>query len=269
MQSTMKGSSVNSRRTVIIGAAVLLALLAFLGNVMYLKNAKESAYGKAKLVSAFVVAKDIPKGTQGDLAIAQAFVRAGEIPQEYHPAAAVTNLNDIRNKVAITDLYQGQIVVGGQFVDESVAQVTFAQRIAVDRTAVTVSVDSVHGVAGLLMPGDLVDVMAISSDENGGGSTVMYQNVKILAIGAKAAPQAGESSTSSSSKTATQTTADSGLITFEVPLAAAQRIALMSSGAGGYSIYLALVPPNNKAVEPIPAPVDLGNVLKNLPGTPY
>ena len=59
------------------------------------------------------------------------------------------------------NLVPGQVVVDGMFVDQATAFVTFSERIPVDQVAVTVSVDQVHGVAGLLVPGDKVNLMVV------------------------------------------------------------------------------------------------------------
>ncbi len=259
----------NSRRTLIIVAALILAALAFLGNVLYLKGAQDRANKNAQTVQVSVVKKAIPKGLTGDQALSQEYIRAGEIPLEFRPGSAITDPNDIKNKVAITDLSPGQVLVDGQFVNPNVAQVTFAQRVPAGQVALSVSVDQVHGVAGLLVPGDKVNILVSTTDpadEKKKGLTVMYQNVNILAIGATAAPQVGDTT---QTKSSTSAAGDSGLITFAVPLDAAQRIALAASGAdSGSSIYLTLVPPDNTAADK-PAPVTVQNVFDNLPLTPY
>lgn len=259
----------NSRRTVIIAAALILAALAFFGNVYYLNGAQQRAYHNAKLVDVYVVKKAIPKGLDGASAISQDYIQLGVIPQQYRPGSAIAkgNINDIKSKVAINALSPGQIVVDGQFVDASVAQVTFAQRVPPGQVAITVSVDQVHGVAGLLMPGDKVDVFVLGKQSGGNGAPtgqIMYQNVNILAIGTNAAPQAGDTNTTKAQSTA----ADNGLITFAVPLDAADRIALVTSGGGTDSIYLALVPPDNQPETNLPNYTG-DNVLNNLPPTPY
>lgn len=258
-----------SRRTLMVAVAVVLAVAAFVGVVLYANNVRQSAYGDAKLVKVFVVKQAIPKGLAGEQAISQGFVRESQIPQEFKPGSAIARLDDVRNKVALTDLSIGQVVVTGQFVDPNVAQVTFAQRIDPGKVAVTVSVDQIHGVAGLLLPGDKVNMMAIYAEAPGSEQkqiSTMYQNVDILAIGTKAAPQAGDTAT----EDAATATGDSGLITFEVPLEAAERIALAASGGpdGTYVLYLALVPPDNTPVE-APVTINAGNILSINGATPY
>ena len=107
------------------------------------------------------------------------------------------------------------------------------------QVAVTVSVDQVRGVAGLIVPGDKVDLMGLFTPANSTDplqqfAHFFYQNVNVIAIGAVAAPTAGN--------TAPATNPGGGLYTFAVPPDAAERIVLASSKN---SLYLALVPPDN------------------------
>lgn len=260
----------NSRRTVIIAAALILAALAFAGNVMYLKGAQKRAYNNAQLVKVFVVKKEIPKGLTGDMAIQQNYVGSSEIPQQFYPGTAIKDIKDIENKVAINALPVGAIVLNGQFVPASVAQVTTAQQVEAGNVAITISVDQVHGVAGLLMPGDKVNMIVVAQDKDDAEkqfARVLYQNVKILAIGTKTAPQVGDTTAS----TAKSTTADagSGLITFTVPIDAAQRIALATAGgSGNSSVYLTLVPPDTEPVGNL-SEINSDTIFDNIPLTPY
>ena len=227
------------RRTVILIVAVVVAAVAAFATYAWLDGVQERANKDAKLVRVFKVAKDIEKGTSGEQAIQAEAVSSDEAPQEFRPATALTDINLIRGRVAVTRLTAGQIVVDGMFVDPREAQVTAAERIDAGRVAVTVSVDQVQGVAGLLVPGDKVNIMTANPQ---GGQQLLYQNVEILFIGSTAAPQAGE--------TQEVVVTASNLITFSVPPAAAQRIIQATKGPG---IYLMLVPPDNQPVRVPPA----------------
>ena len=234
-----------SRRTLILIVGVVIAALAALATWRYLDTADERAYDDAKLVKVFRVAKDIPKGTAGENALAEDMIESASIPQEFRPGTALTSdsINSIRGKVALTNLSAGQVVVDGMFVDPRVATVSFAERIPAGQVAITISVDQVKGVAGLLVPGDKVNMMIVEGDE----ARFLYQNVNILAIGATAAPEAGE--------TQAVTNPGSGLLTLAVPPEAAERIAFAASR----NLYLTLVPPDNQPVS-VP-PVNEGNLL--------
>jgi Flp pilus assembly protein CpaB len=144
------------------------------------------------------------------------------------------------------------------FVDPAVAQVTAAQRIPAGRVTVTISVDSVSGVGGNLLPNDKVNLLVADSTGSEPAERVLYQNVEILFIGTQAAPQPGET------QAATAPPVSNGLITFSVPPEAASRIVFAAQQRGG--IYLSLVPPDNK---PVPIPPVTGANLFSVPLTPY
>lgn len=257
-------------------AAIVLAALAFFGVIAFANSARQNAYKNAQLVKVFKVEKTIPKGLAADQAISQGYIKDSQIPQEYKPGTAVVRTDEIKNKVALYEMSPGTVLVSGQFVDPNVAQVTTAQQVKTGQVAVTISVDQVHGVAGLLMPGDKVNIMSVGGADKTKQAATMYQNVEVMAIGSKTAPQAGASSSSTSGSSDAsgsggnaQAAGDAGLITFSVPLEAAQRIALGASGGGDGSqtLYLALVPPDN---QPVSVPrVTNGNYIDNVPLTPY
>ena len=265
-----------SRRTVILIAAVLIGAIAAYALYNYVNGVEDRAYDNAKRVQVFVVKQPIAKGTPGDQAVGDKLVQAGQIPQEFRPATAITDTAVLDGKVALTNLVPGQVVVDGMFVDQATAFVTFSERIPVDQVAVTVSVDQVHGVAGLLVPGDKVNLMVVMDAATaalaGGqpgqpakpaaeGSTdsnltvrYLYQNVEVLAIGQTAAADVGA--------TEAPTNPGSGLITFNVPPDAAQRIAL-----AGTQLYMTLAPKDFQPVD-LP-PVDFSTLFQPGVLTPY
>jgi pilus assembly protein CpaB len=228
---------VGNRRTVIVIAAVLIALVAGVATYSYLSTVQERANDDAKLVKVYKVSKDIPKGFPGDQAISEDYVKSDEIPEKFRPVTAVANLDLLKGKVALTNLAANQVLVDGQFVDPRVEQITFSQRIPAGQVAITLSFDQVKGVANLLVPGDKVNM--IVTDPKDGSKRFLFQNVNILAIGSTAAPQPGETQA---------VLPGGGLITFAVPPVAAEKLALV----GGGDVYLTLVPPDNQPVQ-IPA----------------
>lgn len=218
--------------------AVLVAAVAAFANYAYLSSVQDRAYEDAERLRVFVVAKDIAKGLPGESAFQEEFIKADEIPREFRPATAITAVASIRAKVAVTNLSAGQVVVDGMFVNPIEAQITFSQRIPAGHVAVTIQVDQVRGVAGLLVPGDQVNIL-IKDPNAGNVERVLFQNVPIIAIGTSAAPQPGDA--------AAAVNPGSGLITFAVTPEAASKIALASTN----DLYLTLVPKDNPA-RPIP-----------------
>jgi Flp pilus assembly protein CpaB len=247
---------VQSRRVVILVVSVVLGLLAALAMFSYLQGTQDRANEGAKLVQVFVVKQDIIKGMPGEKAIAEGYITTGKTPAKFRPASSLTTLDAIKGKVALLALPANQVLVDGLFVDPRVEQVTNSQRLENGRVSVSVTLDNVKAAGGLLVPGDRVDIMsqrkikldAVTPDQSKSGFTVgrevqsfqmLYQNVEILFIGTEAAPQAGETQ-------AVTTPLGGGIITFSVPIEAAERILLASTTEAG--LYLTLVPPNNPAL---------------------
>lgn len=268
----------SSRRTLILIAAVLVGAIAAYSLFTYIGGIEDEANDNAERVKIFKIVQDIPKGTFGDEAFAQGLIEEDVIAKEYRPATAITNPAQIDGLVAISDLAANQVVVSNQFVSQAESLSTFSSLLKNNEVAITISVDQVRGVAGLLVPGDFVNLLVLEeiTDAEGQqvdlGSTVfksparyLYQKVQILAVGQTRKLEPGETAATNADGT-TATTTSSGLITFVVPAEAAQQIASVSNAG----VYLTLVP---KDYQPVPIP-PLGPV-QLLPGedgaklTPY
>ena len=114
----------SSRRTLIIIAALTVAAIAAVANMTYLNGVQNRAYGNAKRVYVYRISQDVPRGTTGDVAIGRELIARRQIPQEFRPGNAVTDVNQIKGKVTATALSGGQVLVDGMFVDPAQAQTT-------------------------------------------------------------------------------------------------------------------------------------------------
>ena len=272
----------SSRRILILILAVALAGLAAFATYTYLSSADERANQGSAMVNVLVLKKDVPKGTKGVEAIKNGDIGSEEVPQRLAPGSAITDVNSINQLVAITDYKAGALLQQGMFVDPTVAQTSFADRLDAEKGkhAISISVDQVHGVGGFVTPGDYVNLIinvpptalgqaaapadaakapnanGTSTDGASNESTVyLLQKVKVLAVGTSVIPQAGEASRDSGSAAAT-TAQNTGLITFAVTPEEALKIA-KAQDAG--SIYLSLVP-DDYQVAPI-VPINDANEL--------
>jgi pilus assembly protein CpaB len=268
---------VSSRRTLILIAAIVLGAVAAFALFTYVGGIEDRANDQAERVEVFKIAQDIPKGTFGDEAFSQGLIVPSEIPREFRPANAITDRAQIDGLVAISDLAANQVVVTEQFVSQAESLSTFSGLLQNNQVAVTVRVDDVRGVAGLLVPGDFVNILANANNSGSGpggdptGQDVydkparaVYQKVQVLAIDQNRKLEPGESV-----DVQTETVdgvAGQFLVTFAVPFDAAQRIASIDNP----DLYLTLVPRDYQP-EPLP-PIDVDEVLPGEAGerlTPY
>ena len=251
-----------TRRTSMVIAAVVLGAIASFTLYRHLQGVEDQVYGDARHVEVVVAAVDVPKGTGGDQAIASGLVTK-MMPAEFRPSTAITTVDSIRGKVANLNVPAGTVVVENMFVDTAQAVVdTNAQLIPEGMVAVSISVDQVRGVAGLIQPGDKVNMIIDDpSVPETPTKRVLFQNVDVLFVGQTPAPQAGADPAAAAP---VADPAGGGLLTLAVPPLAASKIALVSDTG----IFLALVPPGNPPVE-VP-PVDGDSLLTGdlTPGGP-
>jgi Flp pilus assembly protein CpaB len=251
----------SSRRTLILIAAIAVGAIAAYALYTYVQGIEDRANQQAERVEVFKVERDIPKGFPGERVEAEGYVVRALIPREFKPANSVTNLDNLVGLVALNDLSANQVLVTGMFVDPSVALISFSERLDPDEATVTITVDQVSGVAGLLVPGDKVNMLVTPElheypedqrrpvevgpgTPNSPGLEIInipytnharyfYQAIEILAVGRNPVPQPGETID------AAEVAGQSGLITFAVPPEAVQQILAV----GPSNFYLSLVSP--------------------------
>jgi Flp pilus assembly protein CpaB len=281
---------VSSRRTLILVAAIAIGAIASFMVWQVVGGIEEKAYDDAARVKVFVVRNEVIKGTFGEEARTQKTVVEDEIPKKFYPPNAIRELADIEGKQAINNLAANQIVTTDMFADPAVVQSSFADRLdkinGEDQVAMTITVDQIHGVAGLLQPGDYVNVMvenvcetpvgigAGGAGAGGGGdgaaaepaapvcdetilfkkqTRMLFQKVQILAIGKTPVAQAGEVAAASEDggPPVTVPLTDTGMVTMIVPVRASQYLATVNA-----QLYLTLVgddykpDPSIEAIDP-------------------
>lgn len=154
----------SSRRTLILIAAIAVGALAAFAIYNYVGGIEDRERGEAQLVAAVRVTGPIPRGTDGLTAEEANLLQPIQIPDDLYTGTEITDLSLIRDKIAGSDLVAGQILVEGLFVDPLTSRVTAARRIPDNNVAITIQVDDVRGVAGLIVPGDFVNMMALYED---------------------------------------------------------------------------------------------------------
>ena len=75
------------------------------------------------------------------------------------PYGAFVKLEDVKGKVATQSILPGEFIVAGRLTDKHGGS-TLAAVVPEGKRAVTVRVNDVVGVAGFLLPGNRVDVIA-------------------------------------------------------------------------------------------------------------
>lgn len=151
------------------------ALLA--GKVMNDKSLSSSHSGGEPRQEVVVAASNITYGQEISTdnlritAIAASAVR----PEMLH------SIEEVRGKIATGDIFQDEPVVKQRIADKTAGSM-LASLVGENMRAVSVRVNDVIGVAGFLLPGNRVDVLASRMDGQRSVTRTVLQNIKVLAV---------------------------------------------------------------------------------------
>ncbi len=141
--------------------AIALAGIASLLLISYVQDIEKRAIMKGAPERVLVAKKDISART----IITEELVEYKEIPKPFIEPQAVTNIEEILGMVAITDIGKGAQVTKNLLLPPTVWTV-LSSFVPERYRAITIHVDEVSGVGGLILPGDEVDVVATFSFED-------------------------------------------------------------------------------------------------------
>jgi len=134
-------------------------------------------------------AMNLPLGTK----IESRHVATIEMIPGQEPAGTFRDLKEVEGKLTIVNVTPGEMLMTPMFAKEGAGS-TLASVVSNDKRAVTVRVDDVVGVAGFLLPGNRVDVVATRKDDRTGVVTAetILSNIKVLAVDQTAAANSNE-----------------------------------------------------------------------------
>jgi len=140
-------------------------------------------------VPVIAAAMEIPYGTK----IEGRHLKVISVPSEDFPKTAFNAITDVEGKVATVDVERGEVLSSSRLADHAGGS-TLAALVAKNMRAVTVRVDDVIGVAGFLLPGNKVDVLATKMDRGARSAKTetILRNIKVLAVDQTAATQQNE-----------------------------------------------------------------------------
>jgi pilus assembly protein CpaB len=241
------------RRILLVGLAVVLALVGTFAVYTYVKKADKRATAGQQATKVVVAAKRIPAGTSWATASAGGYLRTENMPSDVVPADALqsTTADIAPEDVVAADVPAGQIVLQQMFGAKT--PTTSGLHIPGDEMAVSLKVTADADVAGYVQPGSqvaifdtfiLLDKNVPAGSKTGGDKTdnwatkLLLPRVDVLAV-SQAAPSGtknGLSDSNSGSQTATL------LVTLAVPQSDAERVIHVAQTGNP---YLALLTSNS------------------------
>ncbi|MCX5695861.1 MAG: Flp pilus assembly protein CpaB [Candidatus Omnitrophica bacterium] len=188
------------RQKIIIIIGVVLALMAVFMTKAYIDQQRQQVIDESKKkiaslekniskheVKVLIANKDIPRGA----AIAAESLETIIIPDQYLQPQAVSSADRILGMVAVVAISKGEQISLSKLVQPRQLG-GLAEGTPVGKRAITISVDNISALGGMIKPGDYVDVMALVPVpvQTADGKQVsqmavmpLFQNVLVLAVG--------------------------------------------------------------------------------------
>jgi pilus assembly protein CpaB len=169
------------KTTLVLGLALVIGVIAALAAHRFLSARIDAieARSRTAMVEVVVARKDLPKGEE----IGPGNVALRPIPRDYAHSNALTN-DSFGSAVGRKLAYN---IKGGEMLLSSMLEAsrpaTFSGRVGIGWRAMTVAVDEINSISGLLEPGDVIDLIA-SLERKGNKLTIpMLQGVQVIATG--------------------------------------------------------------------------------------
>ena len=163
------------KKLIIILVVLGVGITVFFTVNNHFKKAERERQAKAAMVKVIVAKTNI----EPRAAILAEMLEYKEMPPQYAAPGTTNKPADILNKMCLSPIIAGeQIIVAKLIKRDANAGLSFI--IPENKRAVSVQVDSTASIAGMVKPGDMVDVVCVLSDMD--RTITILQNIQVLAI---------------------------------------------------------------------------------------
>lgn len=169
---------ITRRTTLLLGFSIVLsATAAFIANTWIQNELNQGDELKDSMEQVVVASMQIPYG----LEIGDTHIKVIEVPKGTMPSGAFSDPALVVGTVSRTMIYPGEVIIKDRIVAHGGGS-TLAAMISPNKRAITVRVNDVVGVAGFLLPGNHVDIIATRKKGKKVVSETILHNIKVLAV---------------------------------------------------------------------------------------
>jgi len=154
------------RGSLLVGAAA--AVLAGIILLAYLHQYRNSVNSASAPVSVLVAKNLIQKGTPGDIIGTSSQFQVASVPKGQLQVGALTDPAALSGRVAVTDIFPGQQLTAAYFAYAPPG--TLQTKISGSDRAISIQIDSEHGMVGQIGAGDHIDIF-VGVNRLGSGGT--------------------------------------------------------------------------------------------------
>jgi pilus assembly protein CpaB len=166
------------RFTTIFGAALVTAALATFGIYRVLQASK--AENRIVTRPVVIAAADVGEGK----AIAREAVTVAEWPINTVPAGAYASVDSVAGRVTRIDVFRGEVIVPGRLAPDGVGP-GLQVKITPGKRALSIRIDDVSSISGMIQPNSRVDVLVTTRDPNTNKDVAktFMSNMRVLSVG--------------------------------------------------------------------------------------
>jgi Flp pilus assembly protein CpaB len=154
-----------STRGGMIAVAGAVAVLAGMMLLFFMSQYRQSVDASTKTVTVLVAKSLIEKGTPGDVIADKGMFETASVKQSQRKAGAIVDPSNLRRQAAADDVFPGEQLTASDFKQ---ADGGVINKISGRERAITLPLDSAHGMIGDVQTGDRVDVLAGFNAASGG-----------------------------------------------------------------------------------------------------
>lgn len=132
------------------------------------------------MVSRVVAAYDLPAGTRLD----SSFIAARDIPEQWAASGAFMPeaVDELNGAILVAPLKSGEPILAVHVTHKPV-EPPLSLQLAPGRRAITIPVDEISALSGLLQPGDLIDLYVSFPHQQRQVTAPLLQGIRVLATG--------------------------------------------------------------------------------------
>lgn len=183
---------------ILVAALVLGGIAAVLG-VNYLNSARSTIASESEPIEVLVAQENLPRGLSIEELTQRGLVKTEQVPRRFVSADAVSSARILEGQVLAVPLSTGEQLTKTRFQFPTQAGLSYT--VPEGFIALTVAVDEVSGVAGLLKPGDMVLLFATmkpKSNNESAYTTLLIPKARVLAVGGSVTSEPSSDSESQS-----------------------------------------------------------------------
>jgi len=183
------------KNRLILILAVITGLVAAGGIYMFLSDMKKTYQINGDFVKVVVARQRIPAKAQ----ITSQMFELKDIPAKYINERAAVDPKEVLGKITRSEILPGEQILRDKLANDKDASEGLSFLLQPGKRAVTIAVNEVSGIAGLVKPGDRVDVMGTFDLQGAVGqektsiTSLLIQNADVLSIDQSTSPDAGNS----------------------------------------------------------------------------